>query len=86
MTKDELRSVVLQQLAHVAPDADLSTLEPDADLRDAFDLDSMDFLRFATGLSTAFHRDVPESAYPRIASLRGCMDYFSASSAANSGA
>lgn len=45
---------VLAQRGGFAPDADLSTVRDDEDLREALDLDSMDFMNFVIGLA-----DVP---------------------------
>ena len=75
MTDDEVRRAVLACLAEVAPDADLATLDPDADLRREFDLDSMDVLNFVLALHKSLGVSVPESDYRRIVTLRGCVDY-----------
>jgi hypothetical protein len=45
MTPDQARHALEEALAQIAPDADLSSLEPDADLRDGLELDSLDFSR-----------------------------------------
>ena len=44
MTKDECKKVVLDIIADIAPDEDLSNVKPDVRLRDQLQLDSMDFL------------------------------------------
>ena len=44
MTKDECKQVVLDIIADIAPDEDLSNVKPDVRLRDQLELDSMDFL------------------------------------------
>lgn len=75
MTDAELRRVVLQSLAAIAPEADLSGLDGGADVRDALDLDSMDVLRFAAALHEALGVDVPEADYGQIARLDGCVRY-----------
>ena len=66
---------VLEQLGRIAPEADLAALPDDAPLRDELEIDSMDFLHFATALHDALGVDVPESDYERIASVGGCVDY-----------
>lgn len=75
MNADEIREVVLRHLAAIAPEADFGSLDPNADVRDALDLDSMDLLRFATALHDELKVEIPESAYAQIASVRGCIDY-----------
>lgn len=70
-----LRDVVLEALAAVAPEADLSRLDPREDLRDALEIDSMDLLHFAVGLHERTGIEIPEVDYPRIATLAGCIAY-----------
>ena len=75
MKADDIRRVVLEALAAVAPEADLERLDPSADLREALDLDSMDLLRFATALDARLGVDVPESEYAQITTLASCLSY-----------
>ena len=44
MTKDECKQVVLDIIADIAPDEDLSNVKPDVRLREQLQLDSLDFL------------------------------------------
>jgi acyl carrier protein len=44
-------------------------------LRDQLDIDSMDFLSFVASLDKELHVDVPETDYPRIATLDGCVEH-----------
>jgi acyl carrier protein len=62
-------------LGEIAPEADLTTLKPDISFRDQLDIDSMDFLNFIVALHKEFHVDLPESDYPRLASIDGCVSY-----------
>jgi acyl carrier protein len=78
MKREEIRARVLEQLGRIAPEADLAALPDDVKLRDELEIDSMDFLNFATALHDAFGVDVPESDYEQIASLAGCVDYLAA--------
>jgi len=45
-----IRKVVQEELNNIAPEADLASLDPAADLREAIDIDSMDFLTFITAI------------------------------------
>lgn len=74
----DLRAVVLRTLGRIAPDADLATLAGTVDLRDALDLDSMDFLRFVVALHDELHVDVPEQDYARLRTLDACVAYLAA--------
>lgn len=78
MTPETIHDGILQSLAAVAPEADLSTLAPDADLRETLDIDSMDFLSFVTELHKTLGVDVPEADYAKIGTLAGCEQYLSA--------
>ena len=75
MTEDEIRTAVLGVLREVAPEVDPATVDPAADLREDFGLDSMDILNLATGIYERTGVDVPERDYPLIVTLSGCMSY-----------
>jgi acyl carrier protein len=51
MTPDEARTALEEAVAHVVPGADLTSLAPDADLRDELELDSLDFVEVVEQLS-----------------------------------
>lgn len=82
MTKDEIRATVLQALGAIAPEADPSRLRPDTALRKQLDLDSMDVLNFVIALHTALGVEIPETDYPKLATLDGCVEYLAAAQAA----
>jgi acyl carrier protein len=75
MTDAELRALIADILGNIAPEADLSTVADDEDLREALDLDSMDFLNFVVALHERAHIDIPEADYPRLRSLGGAIAY-----------
>ena len=75
MTDDEIKTAVMGVLTRVAPDVEPDTLEPELNFRDQFDFDSVDFLRFALGLNEVLGVEIPEYDYPKLSSLRGCIDY-----------
>lgn len=75
MNRQEIRTTVLGSLEDIAPGADTATVAPDADLRDALDIDSMDFLRFVVALHDRLHVDIPEKDYPKVRTLDGCVEY-----------
>jgi acyl carrier protein len=78
MAEHALRATVLRTLGEVAPEADLSSIDPGADLRDELELDSMDLLTFAIRLYEATTVDVPERDYGRIVTVDGCVEYLQA--------
>ncbi|RME68723.1 MAG: acyl carrier protein [Verrucomicrobia bacterium] len=75
MTKEETKKVVLEIIADIAPDEDLSNIKPDVRLRDQLELDSMDFLDIVMELRKRYGIEVPEADYQHLASLDSCAEY-----------
>lgn len=75
MTYEECQQVVLDIIADIAPDEDLSNIDPAVRLRDQLELDSMDFLDIVMELRKQHGIEVPEEDYPRLASLASCAEY-----------
>lgn len=79
MTPDAIRESVRRVLHSIAPEADLDSVGPGTDFpRAQLDLDSMDFLRFITGLHAELGVEVPEADYGRLRTLDGCVSYIAA--------
>ena len=74
MTKDELRAKVVDLMGRIAPDEDLGALDPETNIREALDIDSMDFLNFVIALRDELGVSIAESEYPKISTLRGCVE------------
>jgi acyl carrier protein len=64
--------------AAIAPEVRPETLDPTANLCDALDLDSVDFMNFVIGLHAALGVDVPEADHGKLASLDACVAYLAA--------
>jgi len=75
MTKDDIRSITLEVLGQIAPDADLNNLDPAKSFRDQFEFDSVDYLNFVLTLEKRLEIKIPEIECPRLASLDGCIAY-----------
>lgn len=75
MSKDELRTTILDTLTEIAPNVDLDKIQDEINFRDQFDFDSLDFLRFVTALNERLQVRIDEADYPRLSSLKGCLDY-----------
>ncbi|KVD88287.1 phosphopantetheine-binding protein [Burkholderia ubonensis] len=75
MNDTDIRSVVLETLASVAPEVDPATLRADHPLRSQVDLDSMDWLNFLTGLHVHLKVEIPERDYGRLVTLDDVVDY-----------
>ena len=74
-TPEAARALVVSNLVDIAPDLDPATVDPEARLQEDLDLDSMDFLNLLTALSEQTGLELPESDYPRLATVAGCADY-----------
>lgn len=75
MTKEQTKQVVLDIIADIAPDEDISNIKPEVRLRDQLQLDSMDFLDIVMELRKRHNIEVPEADYPQLASLDSCAEY-----------
>ena len=75
MTRDEIRSILLETLNAIAPEGELDRLAPDRPLRDQLDIDSYDFLQWMVALHERLGVDIPEADYPRLTTLNGAIDY-----------
>ncbi|WP_295882194.1 acyl carrier protein [uncultured Thiohalocapsa sp.] len=75
LSREALQAIALEALTQVAPDLAEETIPPDADLREAYDLDSMDLLNWINALHKRLGVDIPEQDYPRLASLGAAADY-----------
>jgi len=77
VTRDEIKQLLLEELATLAPEADLQSLKPTASLREELDLDSFDLLRFLGAIDEKFGVEVPEEDFAKLDTLEGCISYLS---------
>lgn len=75
MTDNEIRAAVIAELGNIAPETDAATIDPDDDLREALDIDSLDFLNFLTALHKRLGVNVPESDYAKLLTINGAVAY-----------
>ncbi len=75
MNEEELKAGIRTALHRVAPEADLDQIDPQADLREALDIDSIGILQFAAGLEAELGVSVPERDYPQLVRLGSALDY-----------
>ena len=85
MSDLDIRAVVQEELNNIAPEADLASIDPAADLREALDIDSMDFLNFVTAIHHRLGIDIPELDYPKLVTFDGAVVYLKAKLALNKG-
>ena len=75
MNEAQVRAAVAEVLSGIAPEADLARVGDGEDLREALDLDSMDFLNFLIGLGRKTGRSIPQADAPRLFTLAGIVAY-----------
>ncbi|MHC4401816.1 MAG: acyl carrier protein [Planctomycetota bacterium] len=75
MTAAEIKEAIVDILADIAPDEDLSNLEDDVAFRDQLELDSMDFLDIVMELRKRYRIHIPEQDYPELISMTSTVNY-----------
>ena len=75
MTSEQIRVAILEVLAEIVPDEDLSNLKSDVNIREQIEMDSMDFLDLIMELRKHYGIEVPEDDYMELATLGGVVAY-----------
>jgi acyl carrier protein len=75
MTRDDIVAVLIDELGRIAPEIDATQINPEAELREELDIDSMDFLNLVAALHERLDIDIPEIDYPNLTTLSRTLDY-----------
>jgi acyl carrier protein len=75
MTSIDIREEIVNILADIVPDEDLSNLDDDKPLREQIELDSMDFLDIVMELRKRYRIQIPEDDYIQLATLTSTVTY-----------
>ena len=75
MNEADIHAVLQEELSNIAPEANLREIDSAADLREALDIDSMDFLNFVVAIHHRLGVDIPELDYPKLITLDGAATY-----------
>ena len=75
MNEWQIRDVVVGALSDIAPDADLAGLDPDANLVEQLDIDSMDFLNVIVKINEETGIEIPERDYGKLTTLNELVNY-----------
>jgi acyl carrier protein len=78
MSSIDVRKVLFEEINNIAPEVDMAAVDPAADLREAIDIDSMDFLNLVTALHHRLNVDIPEVDYPKLVTVDGAVAYITA--------
>ena len=71
----QLQEVVIRALTEVAPDVDPGGIDPDADLAEQLDIDSMDFLNVVVAIHEQTGIEIPERDYPKLSTMSDAVRY-----------
>ncbi len=85
MTRDEIRTVYLEELVTIAPDLSADTVGDTDHIQDDLELDSMDVLNLVTALHDRLGVNIAEADYPHIATVAAAVDYLAQRLAQKSG-
>jgi len=77
MTDAEIKATLVKLLRKIAPEANFEELSPDADLREALDIDSFDFLNFLIAIHENLKVEIPEADYAQVRTLAEIVRYIS---------
>ena len=77
--ENDIESVARNGLHEIAPDIEFSDVNRQGDLREEFDIDSMDFLNLVTRLSKQLSVPIPESDYSKLGSFDALVTYLTSS-------
>jgi acyl carrier protein len=75
MSDIDVRKAIEEELGNIAPEIDVAAVDPAADLREAIDIDSMDFLNLVSAIHRRLGVDIPEVDYPKLVTLNGAVAY-----------
>jgi len=75
MTPGEIREEILDILADIAPDEDLSGIDDEVAFREQLELDSMDFLDIVMELRKRHRIQIPEEDYEQLVSMGSTIRY-----------
>ena len=81
MTDDSFQALLEKHLGRIAPEIPLDDIDRSADLRDEFDIDSMDFMTLITGLGKELSLPMPEADYDQMRSFDDLAGYLRSHSA-----
>lgn len=75
MTQDQIRQAILDIIADIAPDEDVTKVKGDVRLREQLDLDSMDFLDIVMEIRKRYRVQIPEEDYTFLNTMASTVSY-----------
>lgn len=81
MTDADIETALREELHKIAPDMEVEDVDRSGDLREEFDIDSMDFLNLVSALSKRLGLPMPEEDYDEMGSYDAMLAYLKTHSA-----
>jgi acyl carrier protein len=75
MDNQELKDLILEELSNIAPEIEADEVPDDEDMREALELDSMDFLNLIIAVSKRTKIAIPEADYGKVLTLDNMIRY-----------
>jgi acyl carrier protein len=75
MNEQQLHEIVIAAVTEVAPDVEPATIDPNEDLAEQLDIDSMDFLNIVVAIHERTGIEIPERDYPKLSTLNDAIAY-----------
>lgn len=79
MNEQQAREALVAALAEVAPEADPAEIDPQLDLGEQLEIDSIDFLNLIVAVNQRTGVEVPERDYPQLRTVNGAVAYLAGS-------
>jgi acyl carrier protein len=78
MTNAEARRLLAGLLGQISPEVDLESIDDEALLHEAVEIDSLDFLNLIAAVHEATGIEIRERDYPAVSTIAGFAAYLSA--------
>jgi len=75
MDNPQLKTLILEELGNIAPEIEPDQVPENEDMREALELDSMDFLNLVIAVSKRTQIAIPEADYSQVLSLNAMIAY-----------
>jgi acyl carrier protein len=75
MTEADIKTLLLELICDIAPEADAVSLRDQDDIREVFDLDSMDFANLIVAIHKRAGIEIPVADYNKLFTLKGAIAY-----------
>lgn len=75
MDNNEIKALILEELSNIAPEIEADEVPDDQDMREALELDSMDFLNLVIAVSKRTQVTIPEADYAKVLTLNAMISY-----------